>query len=312
MNRRILERLLLSVFVVFGAVTLIFAILNWLPGDVATMVAGENASAETIENVRAQLGSSRPLITQYVDYLTGLAHGDLGTSYVTKEPVLTRLSEQFPATAALTFFAALLAITLGVSLGVVAARYHGRWPDQVIQMLSLATVSVPSFWLAILAILLFSVKLGLLPVLGSGGLLPAVLPVSCLGLVVSVPLARVVREGILDGQKEPYVTTLRAKGLSEPRILYVHVLRNALIATVTMLSVSVGELLSGAVIIETLFARQGIGRVTVEAIGQKDLPVVQGAILLASVTYVLVNLLVDVSYTWIDPRTRLVMQRGRS
>jgi ABC-type dipeptide/oligopeptide/nickel transport system permease component len=312
MSRRILERLALSLLVVFGSVSLIFAILNWLPGDVATMVAGENASAETIESVRAQLGTSRPLAEQYWDYLSGLAHGDLGRSYVSKEPVLDRLRQQFPATAGLTFAAALLAIALAVSLGVLAARYHGRWPDQLIQTLSLALVSVPSFWLGILAILLFSVKLGLLPVLGTGGFLPAILPVSCLGLVVSVPLARVVREGILAGQKDPYVTTLRAKGLSERRILYVHVLRHALIATVTMLSVSVGELLSGAVIIETLFARQGIGRVTVEAIGQKDLPVVQGAILLASVTYVLVNLLVDVSYTLIDPRTRLVTQRGRS
>jgi ABC-type dipeptide/oligopeptide/nickel transport system permease component len=312
MSQRILSRLLLSLWVVFGAVSLIFAILNWLPGDVATMVAGENASAETVESVRAQLGTSRPLSEQYIDYLTALVRGDLGTSYVTKQPVFDRLREQFPQTALLTFAAALVALTLGVSLGVLAARYHGRWPDQLIQMLSLATVSIPSFWLGILAILLFSVKLGLLPVLGSGGLLPSILPVGCLGLVVSVPLARVVREGVLEGQKEPYVTTLRAKGLSEPRILYVHVLRNALIATVTMLSVSVGELLSGAVIIETLFARQGIGRVTVEAIGQKDLPVVQGAILLASITYVVVNLLVDISYTLIDPRTRLVMQRGRS
>lgn len=310
MSRRLLERLALSVLVVFGAVSLIFAILNWLPGDVATMVAGENASAETIENVRAQLGTSRPLWTQYTDYLTGLVQGDLGRSYVTKQPVLTRLSEQFPATASLTLAAALIAISLGIGLGVLSALYRGRWPDQLIQMVSLTVVSVPSFWLGILAILLFSVKLGLLPVLGSGGFLPSILPVSCLGLVVSVPLARVVRESILEGQSEPYVLTLRAKGLGERRIVYVHVLRNALIATVTMLSVAVGELLSGAVIIETLFARQGIGRVTVEAIGQKDLPVVQGAILLASVSYVLVNLVVDVSYTLIDPRTRLVMEKS--
>lgn len=309
-TRRILERFALSLLVVFGAVSLIFGILNWLPGDVATMVAGENASAETIEHVRAQLGTSRSLFAQYTDYLAGLVRGDLGRSYVTKQPVWDRLAEQFPSTMALTFSAALIAIALGVTLGVLAALHHGRWPDPLIQMLSLTVVSVPSFWLGILAILLFSVKLGLLPVLGSGGFASSILPVSCLGLVVSVPLARVVREGILDGQSEPYVLTLRAKGLAERRIVYVHVLRNALIATVTMLSVTVGELLSGAVIIETLFARQGIGRVTVEAIGQKDLPVVQGAILLASISYVLINLLVDVSYTLIDPRTRLVVEKS--
>jgi ABC-type dipeptide/oligopeptide/nickel transport system permease component len=310
MLRRIVERFLVSLGVIFGAVTLIFLVLNWLPGDSATLIAGENASAETIQHLREKLGTDRSLGEQYRSYVKGLVRGDLGTSYVTREPVLRRLSAQLPATLELTLSACSLAIVLGVGLGVLSVLHTGRWLDQAIQSFSLFLVSMPSFWLGILMILLFSVRLGWLPVLGNGGFLPSVLPVATLGLVLSVPLQRMVRDGMLEGLHEPYVTTLRAKGLGERRIFYVHVLRNALTSTVTLLGVLVGESLSNAVIIETLFARQGIGRTTVEAISQKDLPVVQGAILISSVAYVVVNLLVDLSYTLIDPRTRFVISKG--
>jgi ABC-type dipeptide/oligopeptide/nickel transport system permease component len=310
MLRRIVERFLVSLGVIFGAVTLIFLVLNWLPGDSATLIAGEDASAETIQHLREKLGTNRSLGEQYRSYVKGLLHGDLGSSYTTREPVVQRLAAQLPATLELTLSACSLAIILGVGLGVLSVLYNGRWLDQAVQALSLFLVSMPSFWLGILMILLFSVRLGWLPVLGNGGFLPSVLPVTTLGLVLSVPLQRMVRDGMLEGLHEPYVTTLRAKGLGERRIFYVHVLRNALTSTVTLLGVLIGESLSGAVIIETLFARQGIGRTTVEAITQKDLPVVQGAILISSVAYVVVNLLVDLSYILIDPRTRLVVSKG--
>jgi peptide/nickel transport system permease protein len=309
-SRRVVERLLASFGVIFGAVTLIFLILNWLPGDPAALVAGEGASAETIVRLRVQLGTDRPLLRQYRDYIVGLAHGDLGKSYVTHEPVAQRLAAQFPATASLTLAASVVAIALGVGLGVLSALHQGRWVDRAVQGFALIVVSIPPFWLGIVLMLFFSVELRWLPVIGDGGFLAAILPVTCLGLVASVPMLRMVRNGVIEGLHDPYVTTLRAKGLGERRSLYVHVLRNALMTTVTLLSVLVGELLSGAVIIETLFARQGIGRITVEAIGQKDMPVVQGAILLASVSYVVVNLLVDLSYTFIDPRTRVAAARG--
>jgi ABC-type dipeptide/oligopeptide/nickel transport system permease component len=310
MTGRILRRVAASLGVIFGAVTLIFLILNWLPGDPAELVAGDSASAETIERVRVQLGTDRSLGRQYREYLGGLVRGDLGRSYVTREPVLSRLAAQLPSTAILTLAACVVAIALGVGLGVLSALHQGGWVDRCIQFFALFVVSMPSFWLGILLILVFSARLRWLPVLGNGGPLPSVLPVACLGMVVCVPLLRMVRQGILDGLHEPYVTTLRAKGLGERRVFYVHLLRNALIATVTLLGVIGGELLSNAVVIETLFARQGIGRITVEAIGQKDLPMVEGAILLASVSYVLVNLLVDLSYAVIDPRTRLRTERG--
>jgi peptide/nickel transport system permease protein len=310
MLRRIVERLLVSLGVIFGAVTLIFLILNWLPGDAATLIAGEDASPETVHHLRVKLGTDRSLSDQYRSYLNGVIHGDLGTSYVTREPVVRRLAAQLPSTLALTFSACSLAVLLGVSVGVLSVLYRGRWLDHAIQSVSLFVHSMPSFWLGMLMILLFSVRLGWLPVIGNGGVLPLVLPVGTLGIWLSVPLQRLVRDGLLESLHEPYVTTLRAKGLGERRIFYVHVLRNAVTSTITLLGVMVGESLSNAVIIETLFARQGIGRTTVEAIGQKDVPVVQGAILISSVAYVIVNLLVDLSYTLIDPRTRLVVSKG--
>jgi len=310
MIRRVLERFAVSLGVVFGAVTLIFLVLNWLPGDSALLIAGEDASPETVHQLRIKLGTDRSLGSQYRSYLAGVVQGDLGTSYTTREPVFRRLAAQLPSTLALTFSACTVAVALGIALGVLSVLYRGRWLDQTIQSVSLFIHSMPTFWLGMLLILVFSVQLGWLPVIGNGGLLPSVLPVVTLGIWLSVPLQRMVRDGMLDGLHEPYVTTLRAKGLGERRIFYVHVLRNALTSTITLLGVMIGESLSNAVIIETLFARQGIGRTTVEAIGQKDIPVVQGAILLASVAYVVVNLLVDLSYTLVDPRTRLVTSKG--
>lgn len=302
--RRFLERLVASVGVIWGSVTLIFWILNWLPGDTAEMIAGENANPETVEQLRKQLGLDQPLSRQYFDYIWGLLHGDLGNSYVTHEPVASRLFQQFPRTVELTLGASAVALVLGVSLGVVSARYYGRPVDRVLQLLALGLNAVPSFWLGMVAIVIFSMYLGWLPVLGSG-FMSSILPICCLGVGVSIPIQRMVRNGLLDGQNEPYVTTLRAKGLGERRIFYFHVFRNAMIPVVTLLSLVTGELLSGAVLQETIFARQGVGRIITEAISHRDLPMVQGGIFLASSCYVVVNLLVDLSYTVIDPRTRL-------
>ncbi|MET0283342.1 MAG: ABC transporter permease [Polyangiales bacterium] len=308
MTQAIFARVLASCAVVFGAVTLIFLILHWLPGDAAQLIASENASEAIVAQVREQLGTDRPLLVQYSEYLSGLVRGDLGNSFVTKEPVLARLTAQFPATLALAAFSALFALVIGVLLGVLSARMRGGWLDQALQVMALGVGSVPAFWLGILAILIFSVGLGWLPVIGEGGALSMVMPVTCLGLLVGTHLSRIVRDGMLETLHEPFVTTLRAKGLAERRVFYVHVLRNVLIVAVTYLSVLFGELLSGTVVMETLFARQGIGRLAVEAIGQKDVPVVQGAILLASISYVMLNLLVDLCYALIDPR---VAARGR-
>jgi peptide/nickel transport system permease protein len=291
--------------VVFGASTLIFLILNWLPGDTAALIAGEGATEETLVRIRAQLGLNQPLGHQYWEYMTGLLHGDLGRSYATRAPVLQELAAQFPSTASLAVAAASVAIVVGVPLGVAAAANRGRVLDHIIQVVGLALNSIPTFWLGLLAILLFSVHLRWLPILGGRGVLASVLPAGCLGLAMSIPVQRLVRSGILEALQEPYITTLRAKGLRATRIFGVHVLRNVAISTITLVGVLVGELFSGLVVVETLFARPGLGRLAVYAVGNKDIPLVQGAILVTSVTYVVVNLLVDLSYAWIDPRVRL-------
>lgn len=294
-----------AVFVIFGTITLVFLVLHWLPGDPASLIAGDNATTETIANIRTQLGTDRPLPAQYLSYLDGLAHGDLGTSFATHVSVSDTLWAQFPPTLALSSLAAVVAIVMGVLLGVAAAVNHGNLIDRLIQYVLLFLTAMPSFWLGILLILVFSVTLRWLPAIGNGSWQQLVLPVACLGMITSGRLMRIVRSSMLDTLQEQYITTLRGKGLREHQVLFQHALRNALIPAVTVLGILVGELLSGTVVVETLFARQGIGRTLVDAIGVKDFPVIQGTVLLASIVFVLINLLVDLSYRWIDRRVRV-------
>jgi ABC-type dipeptide/oligopeptide/nickel transport system permease component len=305
----LLRRLSAAALVIFGAVTLVFMILYWLPGDPAALIAGEDAPAATVAQVRAQLGTDRPLFQQYTLYLDRLAQGDLGTSYATGEPVFSRLAAQIPATLALTIYATLVAVAIGIGLGILAAVRRGGWVDHLIQSSTLTFTSMPSFWLGIILILVFSVHLRWLPSIGNGSWKQLVLPVMCMGLVTSGKLTRMVRNNVLDVLDEPFVATLRGKGLLEYAVLYRHVLRNALIPAITLLGVLVGELLSGTVVVETLFARQGVGRIISEAVGVKDIPMIQGAVLFAAIFYVLINLLVDLSYGWIDRR---IVAEGQS
>jgi peptide/nickel transport system permease protein len=300
----LLRQLGSAVFVVFGAITLVFFVLYMLPGDPAALVAGPGASPAMIAGIQAQLGTNRPLWLQYGDYLWRLAHGDLGTSFTTSEPVISRIWAQFPATLELTICSCAIAIALGVTLGVVSAMFVDRWPDRLIQTGVLFLVSMPSFWIGILLILIFSVLLHWLPAMGSATASQLILPSACLGLNVSGQLERMVRGSVLDVLHEPFVATLRGQGLREFPILFRHVLRNALIPVITLFGVLVGQLLSGAVVIETLFARQGIGRLVVDALNVRDIPVLQGVVLFISVFYVLLNFLIDLSYAWIDRRVR--------
>jgi len=294
-----------ALFVVFGAVTLIFIVLYWLPGDPAQLIAGDDASPALVARLRAQLGSDQPLWTQYIHYIQGLATGDLGRSFATGESVFSRLAAQAPATLELAAFSLLVTVVLGVILGMVSAVHRNDWIDTTIQSVMLALASMPSFWLGILFILIFSVWLRWLPAIGNGSVAQLMLPVATMGLASAGRLAPMVRNNLVEVLDEPFVATLRAKGLLERPVLYQHVLRSALIPTVTLLGVIVGELLGGLVVIETLFARQGLGRIIAEAIGNKDIPMVQGAVLFFAVVYVTINLFVDLSYRWIDPRIAL-------
>ena len=300
----ILRRGASAVLVVFGALTLVFFLLYWLPGDPAMLVAGDNATPDSIAAIRVQLGTDRPIWVQYASYIWGLLHGTLGVSFATRQPVFARLWAQMPATCALTALASCVAIVIGVLLGITAAARRDGPVDRAIQAVMLFLTAMPAFWLGMLLILVFSVALHWLPAIGNGSLAQLVLPVACLGLISSGRLMSMVRSSVLDVLHEPFVVVLRAKGLREGRVLLCHVLRNALIPVVTLFGILVGELLSGTVVVETLFARQGIGRTLVDAVNVKDIPMVQGAVLFASVIFVVINLVVDISYGWLDPRMR--------
>jgi ABC-type dipeptide/oligopeptide/nickel transport system permease component len=303
--RFFLQRFASAIFVVFGAITLVFGVLHLLPGDPAALVAGDGASPATIANIQAELGTNRPLAVQYGHYLWALAHGNLGTSFATNEPVAARIWAQFPPTLELTASACVIAILLGTTLGIVSAIRQDRWLDRTIQAAVLFLVSMPSFWTGILLILLFSVVLHWLPAMGSATISQLILPAACLGFNVTGQLERMVRGSVIDVLHEPYVATLRGKGLREFPILVRHVLRNALIPVITLLGVLIGQLLSGVVVIETLFARQGLGRLVVDALSVRDIPVLQGVVLFVSVFYVFLNFLLDLSYAWIDRRVRV-------
>ncbi|WP_138756386.1 ABC transporter permease [Paenibacillus sinopodophylli] len=300
----VIRRLLVSIMVVLASVTLVFFILNVLPGNPAEMMLGPNATPETLQNLNESLGLNKSLLVQYFDYMRGFLKGDLGESFITKKPVIDQLLAQLPATLSLAGASIAIAVILGMVLGVLSAVYQNKAIDYVVRMISLFSISMPTFWLGILLILIFSVHLQWLPAIGNGSLRQLILPACCLGIASAGSLSRLVRNSVLEVLNEQFVVTLRAKGLPEKLVLCKHVLRNALIPTVTMIGIVAGELLSGAVVTETVFSRQGIGRVVVEAIMQKDIPLVQAAILIAAIFYIIVNLLVDISYTYIDPRIR--------
>jgi len=303
-----IRRLGISVLVVLGSMTIVFVIVNVLPGDIAEMLLGETIAAEKADELRASMGLDRSLGAQYGDYLRQVLQGDLGNSYVNQEPVLKKLLVNLPATVELTLLSSLIAVTVGVLLGVLAAVYRDSWVDSIIRVISLFGVCTPTFWIGLLLILVFSVHLNWFPSIGNGGLKHLILPSIGLGISGAGMLARLVRNSMLEVLHKPFIRTLRAKGIRERTIIYKHMLRNAVIPAVTMAGMVIGEMLAGSVVTETVFSRQGIGKVIVDAINAKDIPMIQGAVLLTAVFYVLVNLLADVSYMYIDPRIRRMLK----
>ncbi|QRG70627.1 ABC transporter permease [Brevibacillus choshinensis] len=284
---------------------LVFVIMYVLPGDpVLQMLDGNATSPEAIEQVRKQLGLDQPFYVQFLQYFLHLLQGDFGISRIDSSPVLAKILEHVPATLALTLVSATVSILVGTILGVLSAIHRNGFIDMLARFVGLFGISMPTFWTGILLLLLFSIQLGLLPIAGSTGWKSLVLPGITLGLVGAGLIVRMVRNTMLEVISEPYIVTLRAKGLAEQAVMYRHALRNALIPALTVIGVMIGELLSGTVVVETVFARQGIGRILADAIMAKDLPVVQGVVFFTAIIYVLVNFLVDISYSFVDPRIR--------
>ena len=303
MLRYTIRRFLATIPVLIGISLLTFSILHLVPGDPAMAMLGEMAtSQEAVANMRAKLGLNDPLPVQYLRYMTGVLHGDFGVSWLKNQSVSKMIASNFPATLVLTAVGLGLAIVLGVVLGTLAAVKVNTWMDSACMGFALIGVSAPSFWLGLMLIFIFSFKLTLLPSTGAGGWRYLVMPAFTLGVHSAALIARLVRASVLDVIRSDYVRTARAKGVLERRVIIKHVLRNALIPVVTIIGLQFGRLLSGAVVIETVFSRPGLGRLMVTAILAKDFQVVQGAVFFSAMIYVLANLLVDVSYAAIDPR----------
>ena len=304
MTRYILERMAWLVPVLLGVSLIVFMIVALAPGDAARAVAGTDATQADIENIRHQLGLDQPLPIQYLRFLGRLARLDLGTSAVTRRPVLAELQDNARPTVELAVAAMVLAVVLGLLLGVLSAVKRGSLLDTGFMLLALFGVSMPIFWLGLMLMLLFAVELHWLPTTGIGGPEYLVLPAVTLAGGSLAIIARLTRSSMLEVFGEDHVRTARAKGLRERGVVLGHVLRNALIPTVTAIGLQFGYLLAGTVLTETVFARPGLGRLLVEAINQRDVGLVQGGIMLLATTFVLVNLIVDVLYVYLDPRIK--------
>lgn len=298
----VLTRLASALVVVLGVCTLVFALIHLVPGDPVEAMLGDRAQAADRAALRAALGLDRPLWEQYWSYLGDLLRLDLGASFLDQRPVTAILAERLPATLRLAAAALGIALVVALPLGVLAARYRGSAVDSAAMTLSLLGISIPNFWLGPLLILVFSLWLGWTPVSGDQAPLGIVLPALTLGTALAAILARMVRASMLEVLGEDYVRTARAKGLGEVAVLWRHALRNAWLPVLTVIGLQLGGLLAGAVITETVFAWPGIGSLLVESIKARDFPVVQGCVLLISLSYVAVNTLTDLAYAWIDPR----------
>jgi peptide/nickel transport system permease protein len=303
--RYLVKRLLAAIPVLFGVSVVVFAMLHLVPGDPVKMMLSEfQTSPEQIARLRAQLHLDEPLPQQFGRFLWNALHGDLGYSVRTRRPVLTEILENLPSTAVLALTGMVVAMATGVTLGVFAAVRQHSWFDTVSMLMALIGVSIPSFWLGLLLIFALSLKLGWLPATGGGDVQHLIMPALTLGLGASAIIARLSRSCMLEVLRQEYITTARAKGLRETLVILRHGLKNALIPVVTIIGLQLGQLLGGTVIIETVFARPGVGRLIVNGILEKNFPLVQGVVLVGATSYVLINLLVDVTYAVLDPRIR--------
>jgi peptide/nickel transport system permease protein/oligopeptide transport system permease protein len=305
MARFALQRVLQSILVVFGVLVIVFLMVHLIPGDPAQALFGDAPVPKAqVEEVRHALGLDQPLDVQFARFLERVLRGDFGRSLKTDRPVASDLARAIPSTAELAVGAMMLALVGGTCFGIVSASRHNTWFDGGVSTLALLGISFPTFWTGLLLIWLFSVKLDWFPITGQHSLRTLVLPAVTLGWYAGAILARLVRSGMLEVLGQDYVRTAWAKGLPKHRILAWHALRNALIPVITVAGVQFGTLLGGAVVVETVFGRDGVGRMLVLAILQKDFPEVQGAVFVLATAYSLTNLAADLFYGFIDPRVR--------
>ena len=299
-----MTRLFAIIPTVFGVLLLTFMLVHLIPGDPVEVMLGESATAADRIQLRAGLGLDHPLPQQFFDYLEKLSHGDFGISVHGHAPISGLLAERFPATLCLAWLSLSLAVMLGLPLGIVAALNHDHWLDRLTTSLSLTLSAMPHFWLGPLLMLVFALWLGWLPVSGMESAHAIVLPALTLASGLTAILTRMTRSSLLEVLNEDFVRTARAQGLPERTVILRHALRAALLPVITVLGLQLGSLLAGAVVTETVFGWEGIGRLLVESIDKRDYPVTQACVLVIALTYVLVNLVTDLLYSRIDPRIR--------
>lgn len=312
MTQYILRRLLAIIPVLFGISVLVFGLVHLIPGDVAQILLGTQATDQQIETLRRTFGLDRPLPVQYVDWLSHILRGDFGVSFRTNRPVLPDLIARFGVTLQLTLTSMLIALAVAIPLGVASARNRGRLSDGISRVVALLGLSIPNFWLGTLLILFVSLGLHWLPPVGFTSLLDnpwlglqtLILPAIALGTAVAAFIMRMVRSSLLEVLRQDYVRTAYAKGLKDRVVLYRHALKNAFIPVLTVIGVQIGYLLGGAVIIESIFSLPGMGRFLLDSISNRDYSIVQGGVLFIALIFCLVNLSVDLVYAWLDPRIR--------
>lgn len=303
MRTYIFKRLLHALFVIFAAILAIFLILH-LSGDPAQMMVDIDAGPEEVEAVRKKMGFDRPIYIQIGRFFTQVVQGDLGESLRYSRPALPLVLERLPATIELTMVAMVISILFAVPAGVISATKRNSALDHFVMTMSLLGQTVPVFWLGLMLVLVFSVELRWFPAFGRGGVNHLILPAITLAAFSTARIARLVRSQMLDELSKDYINTARAKGLSERIVVYLHALKNASSLAVTVIGLQMGHLLGGAVITETIFAWPGLGRLLVQSIHNRDYPVIQAAVLVIAVTFVFINLIVDIMYTYLDPRIR--------
>lgn len=304
MFRYLLTRIVYTLPVIWLVVSIIFLLIHLVPGDPIQQMLGEGVPAADLETARHAYGLDLPLGQQYVNYWKGLVHGNLGSSIRYGQGVSKLLGQRYPYTLQLTLAALVVAVLLSIPAGVHSARRRNRWDDRTISVVSLFGLSFPNFALGPVLILFFSIKLGWLPVSGAGNFANLVLPSITMGSALAAILSRMVRTSMLEELGQDYVRTARAKGLPENVVVYRHALRNAMIPVVTVLGLQFGALLAGTIVTETIFSWPGIGRLTIQAISNRDYYLVQGCILAIGLTYVAVNFLTDLVYSVVNPRIR--------
>jgi peptide/nickel transport system permease protein len=310
MKKYLVKKLLLLIPLLVGITSLTFTLTKTLPGDPVFSMVGERAQHDVIEKMRKELGSDKNIFTQYIGYINLLLKGEFGRSYYTNRKVFDDLLIKFPNTLKLALVSMAIAIPFGLFFGLLSARKRGTISDRIVSLFSVIGLSIPVFWSGLLIMLFFSLKLKLLPPSGTGNIQFLILPSITLALPAVATLTRVTRSTLIEIFVMPFVTTAKAKGIKEFRVNVIHVFKNALIPLVTVIGLDFGSYLNGAVLTETIFGWDGMGRFTMEGIIKRDYPVIMGCIIVGTVIFVLINLIVDILYHYLDPRIRLYEKNG--